>query len=152
MDRIDFQLIPGGPDDFEDRVAIDVNDISLLELVRGAESRFALSSGELKPTIAYRWVPARFTVLPAEHFLGRDTLGWWEDAVPVLVCSCGEWACTAIVVQIKVLSNRVIWRAWRDRSDRENARALESLGPCLFERLQYESALKRVSEQYRLRV
>jgi hypothetical protein len=87
-------------------------------------------------------------LLPSRHLLGIPKTPWFSGFSEVLVCSCGEAACRAIAVVIRVWPSRVGWLAWRQFPATESSACCE-FGPLMFERRQYEMELARVSEEYR---
>ncbi|NUT06612.1 MAG: hypothetical protein HOV76_24360 [Hamadaea sp.] len=122
----------------------DVHDIvptidgqSLLDLI----DRFELDSGMRPAGGAYGGlVPAfyRYGQLD-EHFLGRENPGLGPKTA-VLACECGEVGCWPLMARIHPTGNLVVWKDFEQ--PHRPTRDYTTLGPFLFDREQYDSALE----------
>ena len=86
-------------------------------------------------------------LLPGRHLLGVSSSPWCPGFSEVLVCTCGEAACGAIAVSVRVWPRYVGWLAWRQVPLAEACPSCE-LHPVVFERARYEVELERVSKEY----
>jgi hypothetical protein len=130
-------------------VEIHVDGEPLTERVRRIEAPYREASGSDPSESRYKWRPARDLLLPARHLLGVSSTPWCPGFCEVLVCNCGEAACGAIAVSVKLRPEYVGWLAWRQFPLAEAYPNCE-FQPLVFRRSQYEEELTRVSEEYQL--
>ncbi|MEM7023094.1 MAG: hypothetical protein AAF637_10940 [Pseudomonadota bacterium] len=126
-------------------VEITIDGISLLTLVRDAETRVG---GD--PEGAY-WAASLENLWLVEEGDG----GRWFRAVPgvlgdggfapLLVCECGDPWCWGFYATVRVDGDTVSWSDFcHTVSERFNAARYRSIGPLLFERRAYFKALARL--------
>lgn len=123
-------------------VGIWVDGVRLEELARRVELPFAAAEG--KPHIAgsYAGLTARDDIRwPSRHFLGESSLSNFADGDTVLLgCQCGDWGCWPLVADVAVTEAAVSWSHFRN--GHQEAWDLNELRPFVFERAQYEAALR----------
>jgi hypothetical protein len=148
MNVITLGLVPdaGWPHDFT--VAVHIDGEPLTERVRRIEAAHRQATGADPSVGRYRWVRAGVMLLPGRHLLGVPNSPWCPGFSEVLVCTCGEAACGAFAVSVRVWPGHVGWLAWRQFPLTEACPYCE-FRPLLFLRPQYEAELARVSEAYR---
>lgn len=123
-------------------VGIWVDGVRLEELARPVELPFAEAEG--KPGLAgsYEGLAVRHDILwPSLHFLGEPSLSNFDDGDTVLLgCNCGDWGCWPLVADVALTETEVSWSRFRNghRSNWD----LKELGPFVFDRAQYEAALR----------
>ncbi|MDA1362445.1 hypothetical protein O1R50_22665 [Glycomyces luteolus] len=124
-------------------VWIWVDGVPLEEWARRVELPFAEAEG--KPDLAggYEGLSARMDILwPSRHFLGEPRYSWFDDGDTVLLgCTCGDWGCWPLVADVVESEDSVSWSRFRN-GHRANW-DLEAVGPFIFERPQYEAALRQ---------
>ncbi|QIN82350.1 hypothetical protein GBA63_06555 [Rubrobacter tropicus] len=123
-----------------DTVDIFVNGRSLLDLVREVELPFATRDGRPDRAGSYVGLPAEAIFMPSRRLLGvpDDRYDDWEGRISVL--GCGVVGCWPLHARITVQDDAVVWddfeqphrRRWRH----------DRLGPFVFEREEYEAALR----------
>ena len=127
--------------DWSSLVEIDINGISLLDMIQKIELPFA--SKDEQPELAghYEYLPRDAVVPPSMHLFGEPEEIYWVDdeKVAVLFCECGDPGCWPLIVRIKVEDNQVIWSDFEQphRPDWDYT----ELGPFTFNRAQYEEQL-----------
>lgn len=148
MNVITLELVrdPRRPHDFA--VSIHIDGDPLTERVRQIEARYRKTVGSDPAVSRYRWVRAGVMLLPGRHLMGIPNSPWCSGFSEVLVCTCGEAACGAIAVSVRMWPEHVGWLAWRQFPLAE-ASPLCEFRPLLFRRQQYEMELARVSDLYR---
>jgi hypothetical protein len=130
-------------------VEIRIDGEPLIERVRRVIAPHREASGADPSESRYKWMPARDLLLPTRHLLGVSSTPWCPGFSEVLVCTCGEAACGAIAVSVRLRPEHVGWLAWRQFPLAEAYRNCE-FPPLVFRRSQYEEELARVSEEYQL--
>jgi hypothetical protein len=148
MNVIELSLVPDRIRPHNFAVAVRIDGEWLTELARRAEVPHRLAVGADPAVWRYTWVWAGFMLLPARHLLGGPASPWCPGFSEVLVCTCGEAACGAIAVSVRVWPRHVGWLAWRQFPSEEASGPCE-FRPLLFSRHQYEAELARVSGEYR---
>ncbi|WP_387971248.1 hypothetical protein [Glycomyces rhizosphaerae] len=123
-------------------VGIWVDGVRLEELARPVELPFAEVEG--KPDLAgsYEGLAAGDDILwPSRHFLGEPSLSNFDDGDTVLLgCTCGDWGCWPLVADVAVTETAVSWS--RFRNGHRGNWDLKELGLFVFDRAQYEAALR----------
>ena len=148
MNVIALRLVPdaGWPYDFT--VSVHIDGEPLTERVRRVEAAHRHAGGPDPSVTPYQWVRAKVMLLPGRHLLGVPNSPWCPGFSEVLVCTCGEAACGAIAVSVRLWPEDVGWLAWRQFPLAEACPQCE-FRPLVFRRSQYETELARVSEEYR---
>jgi hypothetical protein len=149
MNVITLSLVPHRTRPGDQAVAIRIDAECLIDRVLRIETDYWQAIGADPTSRHYTWVRARDMLLPSRHLLGVPAgPPWFPGFSELLICSCGEAACRAIAVRVRVWPSRVGWLAWRQFPAAE-ACPRTAFSPLLFDREQYEGELVRVSEEYR---
>lgn len=120
MDVIAFDV--GAPRDAADpataEITLRINGRATLDLVREAELPGATAEGRREH--AGRSMPAgtlnptRYAVRDSRHFLGEPVLTWFRDGdTGVLGCTCGDFGCSPVTVDIWTGPQSVRWSHFR---------------------------------------
>ncbi len=131
------------------QILIDGHD--LIDLVRGIESGVVAVTGDTASAGSYSGLPAESYLPPSRHFWGEEGKEWWNGKSELLTCGdCGEVGCWPLVCSIAVMPSRVIWSDFeqphRTEADcGDGAWRYDGLGPLVFDRGQYEAALRCVA-------
>ncbi|MBO0697930.1 MAG: hypothetical protein J2P46_06030 [Zavarzinella sp.] len=150
MNRIafDLRLVKASDEPFvQDYFALDirVDDRDLLEFVRETERPFASAEGH--PDLA-----GKYEALPAFMAL-EDFAGKGAEKVSVYDCECGCFGCWPLRVRISASDKTVTWSEFeqphRGRKSRASWWRYDKLGPFVFERGQYDSALTKAASELR---
>jgi hypothetical protein len=149
MSVLELALVPDRTRPQELAVAVRFDGEPLTEPVRRVEAPHRRAVGADPAAGRYTWVRAEVMLLPRRHLLGVPASPWCPGFSEVLICTCGEAACGAIAVSVRVWPRHVGWLAWRQFPLAE-ASPLCEFRPLVFGRSQYEAELARVSEEYRL--
>jgi hypothetical protein len=144
MDEVAFELAPAGGDYADDltQIRIEVNGMSLIELVRRAELPSAQADGEEELAGTYvGLVPGYIRIDLASQFLGTpgNSLSPGPDEKTALLsCNCGEVGCSPLLARVTVDNETVTWDEFEQptRPDWD----YDGFG-FTFERAQYEQAL-----------
>lgn len=138
MNVIEFRVAaPVAPAAFP-HLDILIDDIDLTEHARRVELPF---SADLAGTYAGLWNDVFW---PSRHFLGEPKHRWFDDGDTVLLgCQCGQWECWPLTAQVEVTDETVTWSAFRN--GHRATWDLSALGPFVFDRRQYETALRRTA-------
>jgi hypothetical protein len=152
VNRVEFAVVDvagpavGGPDpdsvETVSRVVVSVDGLPLEELVRPVELPFAAAEG--RPDLAgqYQALDDSRVCWPSRHFLGEPYLSETDEGDTVLMgCICGDPGCWPLSTDVEVGEETVTWSRFRN-VHRPNW-DLTRLGPFVFERSQYEAALRR---------
>jgi hypothetical protein len=123
-----------------------INGRDLIDWVREVEAPFASRDGHPDQAGQYVGLPAAEIFLPSRHLLGEPCRrhGWGSGKIPVLGCECGESGCWPLLVCITVGQGTVTWSEFEQPHRREGSRShwrYDQLGPFVFDRQQYETAL-----------
>ena len=125
--------------DGSDEVAITVNGVALVELVRVAQQPWADRDGN--PDLAGSYVglsPWDIRGIAA-HFLDDPQALEFEDGDTVLLgCGCGTWGCWPLTTDILLTDDEVTWTHFRQGFRDWD---LSDLGPFTFDRAAYERGL-----------
>ena len=128
-------------------VEILVNEVSLKDIAREVETRFAEQEG--KPCLAgsYIGLPPEVVFLPSRHLLDEpDPRETFANKPALLGCVGGYVGCWPLVARISMDEDTVTW------SDFENPQRgphswfewkHDDIGPFTFDRKQYESELAK---------
>ena len=133
----------------EPAVRILIDGVDLVERVHAVELPFAKQEGHEESAGAYAGLPVSEIAKPSERFLGKDQLSYLQmsEKIALLVCpGCGEEGCWALLAEIEVLDNRIIWRDFEQPHRPEWT--LSSLGPFVFERADYEAAIAELGARH----
>ncbi len=123
-------------------VRILVNEERLEDLARVVELPHAKAEGN--PRLAGDYEPLELGDIASDrkHFLGEPVATWFGDGDTVLMgCGCGAWGCWPLTVRVDVDASSIRWHDFRNGHRDWN---LDTLGPFLFDRQQYEAALEPV--------
>ncbi|YCK33215.1 hypothetical protein ACNF49_03645 [Actinomadura sp. ATCC 39365] len=147
MNMIEFRVVgPVAPSVYP-HMDILIDGINLIELARVVELPLASN-----PSIAgaYAGLLERDLICwPSTHFLGAPHLQWFSEGETVLLgCECGEWECWPLTAQVEVTEQIVTWSGFRNGHRRNWD--LGALGPFVFDRQQYEVALRRTTASPKL--
>lgn len=117
-----------------------INGMSLIDLVRSVELPFAQLEG--KPGIAgeYGWLSD--VDCEIQHLKTEECM--------VLGCTCGIPDCWPLTTQVSLDEDIVSWsrfRNWHRAEGRTNAWDHSALGPFIFDRQQYETAVRALMSQ-----
>jgi hypothetical protein len=150
MNVLNLSLVPDAirPGGFA--VAVRIDGEPLTELVRKVEAHHRRADGKDPAPCRYTWVRAGVMLLPGWHLLGVPNSPWCPGFSEVLVCTCGEAACGAIAVSVRLGPRHVGWLAWRQFPLADACPDCE-FRPLLFARPQYEAELERASLEFRQR-
>lgn len=126
-----------------DAVRIVINGRSLLDLAREVELPFATRDGNPDRAGSYVGLPTEAIFMPSRRLLGEPEDGWddWEGRISVLGCGCGVVGCWPLQARIMVQDDVVVWDDFRQPHRRRWRH--DRLGPFVFEREEYEAALRR---------
>jgi hypothetical protein len=139
MNALGLALLPKPHRPQYTEVSIHLDGIPLVDQLRRPEPRQSENY--------FRWNRARSLLTPGRHLLGTPRFPRYEGFSEILVCTCGETFCMALVVKAQVWPRHVGWLAWRIGSQGHTSPCDEPR-PMLFGRSQYEAEVARVSEQY----
>ncbi|MEN3537886.1 hypothetical protein AAH991_22420 [Microbispora sp. ZYX-F-249] len=141
MNVVEFRLDPPAGDWAFGNVEILVDGVPLRDLAKVVEAPFAASEGHPGIAGAYEGLSERLC-WPSRHFLGEPELRWFDEGETVLLgCDCGEWGCWPLTARVEVTGTTVVWSGFRN-GHRDGQWDLSALGPFVFERGQYEAALR----------
>ncbi|MGW4118101.1 hypothetical protein [Nocardia sp. NPDC004711] len=79
-----------------------------------------------------------------DHFHGSSPLTTGQKT-PVLVCSCGELGCWALLTRVTLTGNLVVWDCFEQPY--RTTRDYTAFGPFLFDRDQYDKAVQTLSAE-----
>ncbi len=120
-----------------------INDRSLIDLACEVELPFAERDGKPSLAGAYAGLPPRIVKAPASPLLGQTEPGYFKDGrVTLLECTCGTPGCWPLVAWLALDASTVTRSDFAQPHRREWD--LSALGPFVFDRAQYESALAAV--------
>jgi hypothetical protein len=148
MDEIRFEI--GERDDpahgMVEAVVIFVNDRDLTGIAREVELPFAARDGRPELAGDYAGLPPEAVFLPSQRLLGRPEERYNDrsDKISILGCGCGVVGCWPLRVKITPSEDTVLWDDF-EQPHRRHWRH-EALGPFVFDRAQYTSALGRGSD------
>lgn len=151
MDTITFKVRPS-EHWFGEEIEIEINGESLAAKLRAFEMPLARAEGSPKIAGDYSGLPASSYLLPSRHFFGEQAHPETrEERVELLLCGgCGEIGCWPILARIAVAEDRVIWNDFQQphRTGRGKSAVWDyaRFGPFVFERAQYERALREAAE------
>jgi hypothetical protein len=119
-----------------------VNGRDLIDLAREAERPLAQADGQPELAGSYRGLWPLVVLPPAAHLLGQPLKELSEEGRPYLLgCVCGHPGCAPLLARITVTHDTIIWSDFR-RGNRPEWGQLDRLGPFMFDRRQYERALR----------
>ncbi len=122
---------------------VHINDRSLIDLAREVELPFAERDGTPSLAGEYAGLPPRIVAGPGGPLLGQTEPGYFEDGrVTLLECTCGTPGCWPLIAWLALDESTVTWSGFAQPHRREWD--LSALGPFVFDRVQYESALAAV--------
>lgn len=147
MNQIRFAVEPPREKSHRAAVRVFIDDVDLAELAHPIELPFAAAEGH--PSIAgtYSGLAPTEVLPPSRHFFGEpDQLFQYGDRVEVLCCQgCGEPGCWPLICRITVRLDTVTWNDFAQPHRGPDSRqpwSYDGLGPFLFDRRQYEEALR----------
>lgn len=165
MNEIRLRLMRGDRYEWEPRlpskrhrvVDVIIDRKRLVELAAAVEQPFAEKEGHPELAGDYEGCPPSVIFLPSRHYFGQGCGSWvWDPDLydgksVVLQCKgCGETGCWPLVAKITGTSDNVIWSAfeqihrggaWTKTGDGPKW-FYDGLGPFVFDRRQYEEALR----------
>ncbi|MBX6168912.1 MAG: hypothetical protein IRY84_14895 [Thermobispora bispora] len=143
MNVVEFRVDPPSGKRAFGSVEILIDGVPLRDLAKVVESPFAASEGHPDIAGAYTGLLTRDPVCwPSRHFLGEPRLRWFDEGETVLLgCECGEWECWPLTARVEVAGTTVTWSGFRN-GHRDGRWDLGALGPFVFDRGQYEAALR----------
>jgi len=115
MDEVTFELAPAGGDYADDltQIRIEVNGMSLIELVRRAELPSAQADDEEELAGTYvGLVPGYIRIDLASQFLGSPGTSLSpgpDEKTALLSCNCGEVGCSPLLARVTVDDETVTW-------------------------------------------
>lgn len=118
-------------------IVVRVNGELLQDLARVVERPRADAEGH--PDLAGSYAGLDPRIVEPDHFLSRPTEQWFEDRDTVLLdCECGFPGCWPLASIVTVEPTSVTWSGFLNG---RRGWDLGALGPFVFDRRQYESAL-----------
>ena len=150
MNRISFKVVSSS-EWFGDVVAIEIDGMSLIDLVREIEMPMATNEGAPNIAGAYMGIAAMNHLPPSQHFLGVHDRPVRDDAkTDVLWCrDCGEPGCWPLNVSISTDGDIVTWSEFeqphRRGTNGNPPWVYDEFGPFVFRIKQYRDALEAAS-------
>jgi hypothetical protein len=137
---------------FGNEIEIEINGESLVSNLRAFE--MPLGQAEGHPNIAggYSGLPASSHLPPSRHFFGEQPHPETRKGrVELLLCGdCGEIGCWPILARIEVMEDRVVWSDFQQPHRTGGGKSAvwdySGFGPFVFDRTQYEEALRQAAE------
>jgi hypothetical protein len=132
------------------QILIDGQD--LIELARGVEGPVVAATGDTASPGSYSGLAAEDYLPPSRHFLGERGREWWGGKTELLACGhCGDVGCWPLVARIAATPPQVVWSDFEqphrlERDCGDGAWRYDGLGPFVFDRTQYEAALRQAAE------
>lgn len=144
MDRISFVVVDGysAANGSVEEIEVFVNDRNLRELAREVELPYALREGHPDLAGSYVGLPPETVFLPSRRLLGEPNT-YYDDRhgkISALGCGCREPGCWPLLVEIRVLEDRVIWRNFEQ--PHRNAWRHDRMGPFVFDLSRYLDELR----------
>lgn len=131
------------------QVHLIVNGFEFLELVRQVELPFALADEQPDLAGAYECLWPELMLAPSMHLLGTPDAEFSHEGKPFLLgCTCGIAGCWPLFARVEVGPDTVRWSEF-EHGFRNNWR-YDSLGPFVFQRSQYETALGGAPSRWRV--
>lgn len=119
-----------------------VNGRNLVDILREVELPFAAREGNLDLAGSYVGLPPKRSFCPphvySAIYYDHDCL---DGKVAILGCGCGEVGCWPFRVRVTLREDAVIWSDFEQPHRREWR--YDELGPFVFDRTQYLSALSQ---------
>lgn len=149
MDTLHFEI--GKREDpaegLVDAVNIFINERDLIDLTKEVELPFASRDGNPDRAGSYVGLPIEAIFMPSRRLLGEPEEGWddWEGMISVFGCGCGVVGCWPLHVRITVQNDVVVWDDFKQPHRRRWRH--DRLGPFVFERKEYEAALRRAPDR-----
>ncbi len=149
MDTLHFEI--GKREDpaegLVDAVDIFINERDLIDLTKEVELPFASRDGNPDLAGSYVGLPIEAIFMPSRRLLGEPEEGWddWEGMISVFGCGCGVVGCWPLHVRITVQNDVVVWDDFKQPHRRRWRH--DRLGPFVFERKEYEAALRRAPDR-----
>ncbi len=144
ISEISFDYRPGPPGRTDvHRIIPCIDTVPLLDLV----DSFELNVGMQPAGGAYGGIVPRFVKFGSaiSHFHGTTRLTS-EQKTPVLACECGELACWPMLTRITLTGDLVVWD--RFQQPYRPTRDYGTFGPFLFDRDQYDSAVRTLTTRH----
>ncbi|MCC3763844.1 hypothetical protein K3N28_12285 [Glycomyces sp. TRM65418] len=156
MNRVEFEVVDvvrpevGGadPDAVETvrQLTITVDGVPLEALARPVELPFASADGQAELAGRYQALQDLRVCWPSRHFLDEPFLSESDDGDAVLMgCICGDPGCWPLSADIGLDDHTVTWSRFNNvhRPHWDHS----ALGPFVFDRAQYEAALRRTRQE-----
>ncbi|MBH0774701.1 hypothetical protein [Nocardia bovistercoris] len=138
ISEIGFDYRPGPPGRADVRQIMPrIDTISLNDLI----DTFEISADMQPAGDAYGGLVPRFVRFESavDHFHGFSSLAMGQK-IPVLACSCGELGCWPLLTRISLTGDLVVWDYFEQPY--RTARDYTAFGPFLFDRDQYDKAVR----------
>ena len=149
MDTIRFEVgeRENSAEGLVDAVDIFINERDLIDLTKEVELPFASRDGNPDLAGSYVGLPIEAIFMPSRRLLGEPEEGWddWEGMISVFGCGCGVVGCWPLHVRITVQNDVVVWDDFKQPHRRRWRH--DRLGPFVFERKEYEAALRRAPDR-----
>ncbi|MBA4537807.1 hypothetical protein H1Z61_11865 [Bacillus aquiflavi] len=129
-------------------VDIYINERNIIDILIEVESSFALREGKQHIAGDYSGLWPEIVYLPSKHMLGKpvEELDFYNGKSAILRCKCGITECWPFVVNIYLDKDTVTWSDFEQPHRGKNSAGghweYEQLNPFIFDRKQYEEALK----------
>ncbi|WP_330182073.1 hypothetical protein OHB26_38070 [Nocardia sp. NBC_01503] len=123
-----------------DIVLVYIDGVELRDLVRPVEGPFAAAEDSPDLAASYAGLVAAEVAWPSRHFLGDSAETWVADGeLIILGCTCGIAGCWPLSASLELTPETVVWQDFRNGHRDWD---LSALGPFVFDRTQYEAALR----------
>jgi len=122
-----------------------IDSRNLVKILREIEQPFAEAEGDSESAGQYDGLPAILVFYPSKYYLGEPPKKFGEGEypsgkLPVLGCNCGEMDCNPFLAHISVSETTITCSKFENLY--YPTWTYEQLGRLVFEKTQYESALK----------
>ncbi len=150
MNVIELRLVPHKSGKFT-TVDIFIDGRSLLERVRQHERPFAAAEGHPNLAGAYQSIDAPSVRPPSRRLFGTpdESIDWHAPKTTLLECTCGVGSCWPLVCTISAAADTITWSDFEQPHRRAGSAAglwdYAGFGPFVFDRAQYEAALRAIS-------
>ncbi len=147
VNRITFQVVPSAVGEY-DTIVPSIDGTPLRDWVRHIERPLALQDSETTLAGAYEGLPTKFVLPPAMHWLGKPHLFYKDKRKNPAILVCAEsgmlenWA---LMAQIEIFPRHIVWRGFY-QLQRYKSWDYDTLGPFIFDKLQYMDALKALQK------
>ncbi len=129
-----------------DDIAFNVERDSVVPIVNGVDLREMFGRPALLGFSA-RMLPPSGELFGEQAERGEDGR-LLPEALPVLVCGCGEAGCGSVTIRVSTDRDQVVWSDFSDFSP-ENGAVPMSFGPFRFDRSSYSRAVGAAARAWR---